>query len=161
MSAQTKTDYLLERVAERLGVPKPAVDLVPSDPMAPLTLLGDLLALLKDPAAAEKRVDELKEKTAKATAASDQAKVDQATAAEALASVDAQLARARKAHDEQIASELAAHTVEMDKRRREIEAREQDLDRRAKLTSQAQDEADRLRADLKRRLAAMKAAAGD
>jgi hypothetical protein len=73
----------------------------------------------------------------------------------------ADIAAARKAHDERIASDLAQHTVDLAKRTRAVETREA-------AAAQTQKEADDLlpelkveRADLKRRVGLLKAAAGE
>jgi hypothetical protein len=146
----TRNEYLLEQVAERLGVIKPPPEDVPaisSDAVAAL------MPLLSD--GGKKRLAELAEQTA----------VARKTIADAKAAgaqrdrVNAELADARKQRDERLANELAAHSGEMDKRTRDVEIREAAAAKKeseiAKL--EAKQKADR--AELDKKIRAVQAAA--
>jgi hypothetical protein len=129
----TKTEYLLDRIAERLGVPKP-VDVA----FAPEVSAATLIAALADPAQAKKRLAEFADAAAKArdaVAAAKQAKADHAITLAAIAD-------AQKQHDEKLAGELAAHTLEMQSRTKKLDGREAALGTREK-------DADALLAELK------------
>jgi DNA repair exonuclease SbcCD ATPase subunit len=153
MTAETKSDYLLDKISERLGVPKPVEGFAFAPD--PLGLLTNLVALLADPPAAKKRVSEFNDAAAKADAATAAAK--QALADREVALAD--LAAARQKHAETLASELAAHTVEMERRTRELNSREQATAAREKEADDLVIELEAERADLKRRLAAIRSAA--
>jgi hypothetical protein len=152
MTTQTKTEYLLDRVAERLGVPKPAEG--QAFALEPLELLTNLVALLADPAAAKKRIGEFADAAAKANAAGVAAAKAQADADAAVAG----LADAKQKQDEKLASELAAHTVEMQRRTREIDGRVQAVEAREREADEQHAKLAADRADLKRRIEAIRAA---
>jgi hypothetical protein len=154
MSAQTKSEYLLDRISERLGVPKPAEGQVAFSP-EPLGLVTGLVNLLADPAAAKKSAADFskaQDAIGQAKRASDQAKADREAA-------DEHIKRAQAEHADRLANELAAHTVTMERRTREVEGREAAVAQREKEADLHLAELAAERADLKRRLAAIRDAA--
>ena len=104
MSAPTRTEYLLERVAERLGVPKPADGQVAFSP-EPFGLLAGLIDLLTDPGAAKKLVAD----ASKACAAIDQAKLASEKAKADCDATDEHIKQAQAEHADRLVNELAAH----------------------------------------------------
>jgi hypothetical protein len=153
MSVQTKTEYLLDRVAERLGVPKPAEGFAFSP--EPLGLLKGLVDLLADPAAAKKRVGEFADAVSKARDAVETAKRAQVDHDAALA----EIADAQERHVRRMADERANHEREMLERERAIAGREQAAADREKEADDLLDELKADRAALDRRLEAIRKAA--
>lgn len=151
MTTQTKNEYLIEKIAERLGVPKPAEVFGPD----PLALLRGLIDLVNDPAQAKKNAAEL----AKATDANEAAKVEQKKAADDRKAADADIAAKQRAHDEKLASELTTHSVEMRKRTSDCEAREQAAAKREAELDAREIKIKGDRVQLDKKLAAVKAAA--
>lgn len=153
MSAQTKTEYLLDAIAARLGVPKPAEGQVDFSP-EPLGLLKGLVDLLADPTAAKKSIaaaSQARDAIAEAQAAQKKLETDRDR-------VDTEIKAARKAHDEAIAAGLAAHTMEMQSRTKSLDTREQAIAAREKETDDELAKLKTERADLKRRIDAIRTA---
>lgn len=143
---QTKSEWLLEQIGSRLGVPKPAEGVILSP--EPADARADLLALLADPKAAKDRLDQLADKTAKAreaVAAAKQARADHDAAVAAI--VDAQAA-----HEKRLSDEKFKHDREMERRARDVEGREKAVadHERELANAQAKLEKDRAALDKKR-----------
>ncbi len=126
MGAQTRTEYLLDRIGERLGVPKPAEGQVAAFAPEPLGLLQSLADLLVDGKAAQKKIAEFATAVDKAREAEAATKKAEASRVRIFAELDA----AQKEHDEKLAGELAAHAVELQKRTLTVEGRERAADQR-------------------------------
>lgn len=155
MTAQTRTEYLLDRVAERLGVPKPAEGQVAFAP-EPLGLLQALADLFVDGKAAQKKIAEFATAVDKAREADAATKKAEANRTRIYAEID----DAQKRHDEKLAGELAAHTVEMQRRAVAIEQRERAADKRAAELDEREAKLQDDRVRLNQRLAAVRAAVG-
>jgi hypothetical protein len=152
MNAQTKNVFLLERIAERLGVPKP--DGQVSFSPEPLALVKGLVDLLADPKAARKTIDEMVAATAKmsdATAAAEKAKADHAATLAAIADAETE-------HERKLAESKAAHDRALTERNRKADEREQALLVREREADELIASLKKERADLQRRLDLLKAA---
>jgi hypothetical protein len=122
-----------------------------------LSLFRDLINVLSDPATAKKRMAEY------AGAANDAREtIRQAQKAAAdHAAVLIELGVARKEHDDKLAAELSAHTLQMQRRTRDVETREQNADKRERALEERDAKLKVDRQKLDKKLAAVSAAASD
>jgi hypothetical protein len=153
MTAQTKSEFLLEKLAERLGVAKPTDVAFAPEPfdafMAHVNLFGggDL----------KKRVAEYAEIRSKALeAVKDAEKAEKAQAAEI-----ADLENARERHTQQLAAERAAHERAMAERESAIQPIEQRARYCEAQAMKTFDEAATLKRQLEARLELLRKAAAD
>lgn len=120
--------------------------------------LTDLISLLADPAATAKRLTEFSAAASAARKVVDQAAVDSATVKALRERTEGELAAAREAHDDKIATEWEAHQEAMRTGRAEIEAEKAAV---AKLKAAAEADAAKaseLKTEAQRRLRVMEGA---
>jgi hypothetical protein len=137
--------------------------LLPAMPPPNRDRLGELLELtrlLADPAATAKRITDLQTAAETARAAAEEAKQAQAAAIAERDAADRDIKAARKKHDGDLASDRAIFDAEVKRRTRDIEARESAAAALQATATKAVDEASALKADLNKRLDAIRSAAG-
>jgi hypothetical protein len=119
-----------------------------------LGLVKDLVALMADPKATQKRLNDLAERTDAAKAASAQALKDRADADRHMADTEAAIAAATERHGD----EKVAHQARLAEERKDIEelARQADADRKAAALERA--EATAIKNTITKKLAALQAA---
>jgi len=118
-----------------------------------------LLALIADPVATAERVKALQEASAEARAVIDEANQKIAAADAKMADCERDIARREAESDQKIVDSQNRHAQAMHAREQELKGRELNAAQDAAAAKIAREEAEQLRADLRRRLDAISAAA--
>jgi hypothetical protein len=126
---------------------------------AELKPILDLLSLLADPAATQKRISEFAAAAVEARALLDQAKAEEDKLAAAQKSHDADLQAARRQHDEALRADRSAANEEHQRTRAELDERTRAVEAREAAAAADGARAAELKADLERRLAIISKAA--
>lgn len=147
--SQTKTEWQLDRVCERLGVAAPTKDQEGAFAPQSADTRAALLAILADPKAAKDRLDALAAANARHQRMIDAAEKAQANYDAAVAG----LANAEAAHEKKLADAKFNHDREVERLRRDVEGLMQAAEAEKKEAAETLAQANKLKAEYERKLA--------